>query len=101
MDGAGVWTRFTRVTLPLLKPTILVALLFRTLDAFRVFDLVWVLTNGGPGNTTETLSVYAYKTLMRYLDFGTGSALAVLTFFCVMLISFFYIKVLDVDTGRH
>lgn len=101
VDGAGVWTRFTRVTLPLLTSTILVALLFRTLDAFRVFDLVWVLTNGGPGNTTETLSVYAYKTLMRYLDFGTGSALAVLTFVCVMLISFFYIKVLDVDTGRR
>ena len=65
----------------------LVALLFRTLDAFRVFDAIYVLTEGGPANTTETLSIYAYKTLMRSGDFGYGSTLAVATFLCVVALS--------------
>lgn len=99
VDGAGAFRSFWSITLPLLKPTIAVTLLFRTLDAFRVFDAVYVLTEGGPANTTETLSIYAYKTLMRAGDFGYGSALAVMTFLCVMAISAVYIKVLGRDAG--
>jgi multiple sugar transport system permease protein len=94
IDGAGVWDVFRRITLPLLKPVILVALIFRTLDAFRVFDVVYVLTGGGPANTTETLSVYAYKVLFQTLQFGYGSALSVVVFLCVGAISIMYMKLL-------
>lgn len=94
VDGASSWRMFRSITLPLLKPAILLALLFRTLDAFRVFDAIYVLTEGGPGNTTETLSIYAYKTLMRSGDFGYGSALSVVTFLCVMAISAVYLRFL-------
>ncbi len=83
VDGASRGRIFVSITLPLLRPAIALAVLFRTLDAFRVFDAVFVLTEGGPANTTETLSIYAYKTLMRAGDFGYGSTLAVVTFFCV------------------
>lgn len=91
VDGAGSLARFFRITLPLLRPTIIVALLFRTMDAFRIFDLVFVLTGGGPGNSTETMSLYAYKYLFSYLEFGYGSALAVVTFLWVGIISGVYI----------
>jgi len=94
IDGAGCFARFSRITLPLLRSTILVALLFRTMDAFRIFDLVFVLTHGGPGNSTETMSLYGYKYLFSYLEFGYGSALAVVTFLWVGLISTVYILVI-------
>lgn len=87
VDGAGRWRIFRQITFPMLQPFILVALLFRTLDAFRIFDLVYVLTGGGPANTTETLSLYAYKLLFQTLEFGYGSAVAVATFLVVLLIS--------------
>jgi multiple sugar transport system permease protein len=90
VDGASPARTFFTITLPLLRPTILVTLVFRTLDALRVFDAVYVLTDGGPANTTETLSIYAYKTLMRMGDFGYGSTLAVATFLCVLAISGIY-----------
>ncbi|MCC6997191.1 MAG: sugar ABC transporter permease [Deltaproteobacteria bacterium] len=82
VDGATRWQTFRTVTLPLLRPALALALLLRALDAFRVFDAIWVLTAGGPANGTETLSVYAFKTLMRTGDFGYGSALALVTFAC-------------------
>jgi multiple sugar transport system permease protein len=94
IDGASRARAFFSVTLPLLRPTIVITLIFRTLDAFRVFDAIYVLTGGGPANTTETLSIYAYKTLMRSGDFGYGSTLSVATFFCVMAISVVYIRLL-------
>jgi multiple sugar transport system permease protein len=94
IDGATGWQAFWKITLPLLKPTILVALLFRTIDAVRMFDLPRVLTNGGPGQSTETLVLYAYNTLFTNLNFGYGSALAVMTFLTVLIISFIFIKVL-------
>lgn len=97
VDGANAVYQFFKITLPMLKPTILVALLFRTLDAFRVFDLIYVLTGGGPANSTETVSVYTYKTLFNQLDFGRGSTLAVLIFIMVAIISFIYIKVLGTE----
>ncbi|GMT47082.1 MAG: ABC transporter permease [bacterium] len=95
VDGAGRWDIFTRIVLPLLKPVILVVLIFRTLDAFRVFDAIYVLTGGGPANTTETLSIYAYKVLFQTLQFGYGSTLAVVVFLCTGGISIFYIKLLS------
>ncbi len=95
LDGAGGWTLFRRITLPLLKPVILVALIFRTLDAFRVFDAIYVLTGGGPANTTETLSIYAYKVLFQTLQFGYGSTLSVVIFLCTGCITIFYIRILS------
>ncbi|GAB6889513.1 hypothetical protein JCM14450A_05190 [Geobacillus stearothermophilus] len=85
------------VKLPLLKSSILVALLFRTLDAFRVFDLIYVLTGGGPANSTETISILAYKVMFSQTNFGAGSALAVVVFLCVAIISMIYIKWLGKD----
>jgi len=90
VDGASAWQRFTRITLPLLRPAILVALLFRTLDALRVFDLPFGLTKGANG--TNTLSLYAYQELTANRLVGLGSALSVITFAIVMTVSFIYIR---------
>ena len=98
LDGASRWQAFWRVTLPLLKPTILVALLFRTIDAVRMFDLPRVLTNGGPGKSTETVVLYTYNTFFTSLNFGYASTLAVMIFLIVVLVSFMYIKVLGAPT---
>jgi multiple sugar transport system permease protein len=94
IDGANKWKRFLTITLPLLKSSILVALLFRTLDAFRVFDLIYVLTGGGPANSTETISILAYTVMFSQSKFGEGSALSVIVFICVAIISAIYIKFL-------
>ena len=80
VDGAGPWQQFINITLPLLKPALLVAALFRALDAFRVFDVVYVMTGGGPGTTTETVAIYTFSTLLQHLRFGYGSALSVIGF---------------------
>lgn len=80
IDGANAWTTFWHVRLPLLWPTLLIAGLFRALDAFRIFDLVYVLTGGGPADSTETLSTLSYKVLFSTLQFGYGSAMTVATF---------------------
>jgi multiple sugar transport system permease protein len=90
VDGANAWQRFRGITLPLLVPAITVALIFRTLDALRVFDLPYVLTKGANG--TETLSLLAQAELVANRNTGLGSALAVLTFLTVMGISFLYIR---------
>lgn len=94
IDGAGAWSIFRRITLPLLMPVILVVLLFRTMDAFRVFDAVYVLTGGGPANSTETLSIYAYKILFQTLQFGYGSTISIVVFLCVGALSILYIRFL-------
>lgn len=91
-DGASPWFTFKALTLPLLKPVILVVLIFRTLDAFRVFDAVYVLTGGGPANATETLSIYAYKVLFQTLQFGYGSAISLTIFLLAGMITIFYVK---------
>jgi multiple sugar transport system permease protein len=90
VDGATAWQRFRRITLPLLTPAILVALIFRTLDALRIFDLPYVLTRGTNG--TNTLSLEAQQTLVNNGVIGLGSALSVLTFATVMGVSFLYIR---------
>ncbi|MGP4040119.1 carbohydrate ABC transporter permease [Gracilibacillus sp. D59] len=102
VDGANKFQQFFKITLPLLKSSILVALLFRTLDAFRVFDLIYVLTGGGPANATESISIYAYITLFSQQNFGEGSVLSVIVFLCVALISFIYVRLIgsDLFTGR-
>jgi multiple sugar transport system permease protein len=87
VDGASPARTFRRVTLPLLAPSILLAALFRSLDAFRVFDAIFVLTGGGPADSTETLSIYAYKTLVRAGDFGYGATLAAAAFACAALLA--------------
>jgi len=97
IDGAGTWSIFRRITLPLLMPVVLVVLIFRTMDAFRVFDAVYVLTGGGPANTTETLSIYAYKVLFQTLQFGYGSTLAIVVFLCVGAISLLYLRALKAE----
>lgn len=80
IDGATPWQSFRQITLPLLMPQILIALLFRFAQAFGIFDLIAVMTGGGPGGATEVVSLYIYATIMRYLDFGYGAALVVVTF---------------------
>jgi trehalose/maltose transport system permease protein len=79
IDGGGAWAKFRHVTWPHLLPFVFIAIIFRVVQAFAIFDLVWVMTGGGPGGATETVSIYTYQTYMRYLDFGYGSALAVAT----------------------
>ena len=90
VDGAGPWTRLTRVIIPLIKPAILVALLFRTLDAFRIFDNIYVLTGGS--NDTGSVSILGYDNLFKAFNIGLGSAISVLVFACVAVIAFIYIK---------
>ena len=90
VDGATAWQRFQKITLPLLMPALLVALIFRTLDALRIFDLPFVLTRGAFG--TDTLSLISYQTFQQDRILGEGSAMAVLTFLIVMGVSFLYIR---------
>jgi multiple sugar transport system permease protein len=99
VDGANAWQRFTRVTLPLMRPVILVALLFRTLDAFRIFDSVFILTRGA--QATESVSIVAYNTLITRLNLGLGSAVSVLIFVCVLIIALVYIKGFGIDLSRR
>jgi multiple sugar transport system permease protein len=90
VDGATAWQRFTRITLPLMKPAILVALLFRTLDSFRIFDNIFILTAGANG--TGSVSVIGYDNLFNALNLGIGSTISILIFICVALIAFAFIK---------
>lgn len=85
IDGATPWQSFRKITLPLLMPQILIALLFRFAQSFGVFDLIAVMTGGGPGGATEVVSLYIYSTVMRYLDFGYGAALVVVTFLLLIV----------------
>jgi len=98
IDGAGPSRTFFSVTLPLLKPSLLVALLFRTLDAFRVYDLIAVLTGGAQG--TETLSIYAYKLMIGQNNYGYGAAVVLAMAICVGLIAFLFVKVLGAEVVR-
>ncbi|NJL87695.1 MAG: sugar ABC transporter permease [Leptolyngbyaceae cyanobacterium SM1_1_3] len=86
IDGASPWQSFRQITLPLLMPQILIAMLFRFAQSFGIFDLIQVMTEGGPGGATEMVSLYVYATVMRYLDFGYGAALVVVTFLILVAI---------------
>ena len=103
VDGAGAWTRLTRVILPLMKPASLVALLFRTLDAFRIFDNIYVLTGGS--NDTASVSILGYDNLFKAFNLGLGSAISVLVFAAVAVIAVIYITLFGasapgVEAGR-
>ena len=97
MDGAGPWRRFTAITLPLLRPALLVAFLFRSLDALRVFDVVYVMTGGGPGSATEPIALFTFTTLLQNLRFGYASALSVMVFALSFLFALVIIRVFGGD----
>lgn len=97
VDGASQWQIFRRVTLPLLKPVIIVLLLLRIMDAFKVFDIVFTMTYGGPGQTTELLSMLIYKTGLRFFQIGQASAMSWVFLIVIFLISVFFIRKLQRD----
>jgi multiple sugar transport system permease protein len=91
VDGATNWQRFWKITIPIMKPAILVALLFRTLDAFRIFDSVYIISNGNNPNV-ETVSVLNFNELLTRLNLGVGAAISVLIFICVVIIAALFVK---------
>ena len=91
VDGASAWQRFWKITVPMIKPAIMVALLFSTLDAFRIFDSVYIISNGNNPNV-ETVSVLDFNELLTRLNLGVGSAISVLIFLSVVLIAFLFVK---------
>jgi multiple sugar transport system permease protein len=99
VDGATGLQRFFRITLPLIRPALMVALLFRTLDAFRIYDTVFIMTRGA--NDTETVSVLGYNLLVNRLNLGLGSAVSILIFFCVMLIAIAFTRFLGSSPQRR
>lgn len=101
VDGATGWTTFWRVTFPLLRPTIALAVLFRVLQAFGLFDLPFVLTNGGPGYSTQSLAVLAYNAMFRDLEFGPGAAVATSTALLVVLACVAFLRVFRAQVGRE
>jgi multiple sugar transport system permease protein len=92
VDGASRWQQFLEITLPMLRPAIFVALIFRTITAIQTFDIPFAMTGGGPGDSTETLAMYTYKTTLDFLDFGYGSALAALMFVLSMVATSGYLR---------
>jgi ABC-type sugar transport system permease subunit len=92
MDGASWWQAFRRITLPMLKPAISVALIFRTLQALLVFDVIYIMTGGGPGNSTETLSFLSYQTFIVNTDFGTGGAQSIMLVILALAVSAVYVR---------
>ena len=92
VDGASTFQQFREITLPMLRPAIVVALIFRTITAIQTFDIPYAMTNGGPGNATETLAMYIHKTTIDFLDLGYGSALAVLMFIISVIATSFYLR---------
>lgn len=101
IDGANAWQRFIKITLPLIKPALLVALLFRTMDAFRVFDVVFVMTQGGPADSTNVLQFYGYKKIFAEGLMGYGSTISVLVFLITFIISLAYIRTIGTKLFRE
>lgn len=94
MDGAGRFQTLRHIVLPLITPIILIVLVLRTIDAFRVFDLVWIMTAGGPANATQTVAVYAYKTAFQSFDFGNSASISFLITLFLATMAFGYIRLL-------
>ncbi len=92
VDGASAWQRFVYITIPLLRPVIFLALIFRATDAVRMFDLIYVMTAGGPANATQTLNMYTFKVGFSFLNMGYGSALATVLMLVCIAISFVLVK---------
>lgn len=100
IDGSSPWQTFRHITLPLLKPAILIALLLRTMDLLRTFDQIFILTQGGPGFATETVSLYIYKNAFRFFDFGYAAAMSFVLLVLTNLISIGYIRLLRRQEAR-
>ena len=100
VDGASTLQRFFRITIPLMRPAILVALLFRTLDAFRIFDNIYIIQPGGALNT-ESVSILGYNVTINRVNVGLGSAISILIFLCVILIAVFFVKALGTSTAQQ
>ena len=100
VDGANAWQQFLEITLPMLRPAIFVALIFRTITAVQTFDIPYAMTGGGPGDATETLAMYINKTTLDFLDFGYGSALAALMFVISMIATAGYLRYTRRSAGR-
>ena len=101
VDGANAWKQFIRITIPLLVPAMLVALVFRYIFAFRIFSEVWLLTGGGPERTTEVLAVYLYRHAFRYADFGAAAATGWLMLLASLLMGAWYIHLMYKKMFRH
>jgi multiple sugar transport system permease protein len=101
VDGSSGWSTFWRITVPLLRPTLSLAVLFRVLQAFGLFDLPYVMTNGGPGTATTSLAILGYKALFQNLDFGTGSAVATTTALLVLLGCLVSLRAFKVQVGKE
>jgi multiple sugar transport system permease protein len=99
VDGASSWQRFWKITLPLIRPALMVALLFRALDAFRIYDTVFIMTRGA--NNTQTVSVLGYEELVNRLNLGLGSAVSVLIFLCVVIIAVIFTRFLGASPARR
>ena len=99
VDGASAWQRFWKITLPLIRPALMVALLFRTLDAFRIYDTVFIMTRGA--NDTATVSLLGYAQLVNRLNLGLGSAVSILIFICVILIAVAFTKFLGASPAQR
>lgn len=95
IDGSSAWQTFRYVTLPLLRPAILIALLLRTMDLLRVFDQIFILTEGGPGFATETVSLYIYRAAFRFFDFGYATAMSFVLLLLTNIVSLLYIRLLQ------
>jgi multiple sugar transport system permease protein len=100
VDGATRWQQFWEITIPMLRPAIFVALIFRTITAIQTFDIPYAMTGGGPGDSTETLAMYIHKTTLDFLDFGYGSALATLMFLLSMALTSGYLRYTRRSSGR-
>ncbi len=94
VDGAGSFDLFRRIMLPLMMPIILIVLVLRTMEAFKVFDIIWIMTNGGPASSTQTVAIYAYRTAWQGYDFGQGAALGYLIAIAVMILAAVYLRLL-------
>jgi ABC-type sugar transport system permease subunit len=99
VDGAGPVALFRHIILPLLTPVILIVLVLRTMEAFKVFDIIWIMTHGGPANSTQTIAIYAYQVAYQGFDFGRGAALGYLIALVIMVLAAVYLRLLG-RTGR-
>jgi ABC-type sugar transport system permease subunit len=99
VDGAGPLQVFRHILLPLVTPVILILLVLRTMEAFKVFDLIWIMTHGGPANSTQTIAIYAYQVAYQGFDFGRGAALGYLIALVIMVLAFIYLRLLG-RTGQ-
>jgi ABC-type sugar transport system permease subunit len=99
VDGAGPWQVFRHILLPLVTPVILILLVLRTMEAFKVFDLIWIMTHGGPANSTQTIAIYAYQIAYQGFDFGRGAALGYLIALVIMVLAAIYLRLLG-RTGQ-